>query len=345
MKVKKMKENNNNNVTRRTRFQAAPDWSVTESLILVNEVAAVEADCGKALSSYQQWNIIAANCASLDVGRNLGQCRRKWDSLLSEYYNIRLWQESNHGRGGGGGGGGGSYWCMKSERVRKNRLPETFDWELYKAIDELVKAREERGEVEIESDDPESGNDALDVTVEIGSKRKRRQSKSERHHGDKPRKYISEEQEYQKGCVEHRHEENHEEEEPEKNDLGEEYLKDFLEEKSKLKSRTERPTKNLPKEELNENNSIEESKSSGEEKETFSKEEKEETMALKLQELAVKIQAIGAESLEYDAAETKNNVEEYHAEFTRSQGDKIIESMGNFADTLKQLCGLLQDCK
>ncbi|XP_019438808.1 PREDICTED: trihelix transcription factor ASR3 isoform X2 [Lupinus angustifolius] len=330
-----MKENNNNNdVTRRTRFQAAPDWSVTESLILVNEVAAVEADCGRALSSYQQWNIIAGNCAALDVGRNLGQCRRKWDSLLSEYYKIRLWEESKHGRGGGGGGG------------RKNRLPENFDSELYKAIDELVKAREERGEVEIESD-PESGNDALDVTVEIGSKRKRRQSKSDRHHGEKPRKSISEEQEYERGCVEQRHDENHEEEEePEKYDLGEEYLKDFLEEKSKSKSRPERPPKSLAKEEPHENHSIEESKSSGEEKKTFiSKEESEERMALKLQELAVKIQAIGTESLEYDATETQNNAEEYNAEFTRSQGDKLIENLGNFADTLKQLCGLLQECK
>ncbi|KAK7260753.1 hypothetical protein RIF29_27050 [Crotalaria pallida] len=334
----KMKENSDG--TRRTRFQAAPDWSLTESLILVNEIAAVEADCSKALSSYQQWNIIAGNCAALDVGRNLGQCRRKWDSLLSEYNKIRGW-ESKHARGGGA-----SYWSLKSERVKKHGLPENFDCELFKAIDELVKAREERGEVELQSD-PESGNEALDVTVEIGSKRKRRGSKSERYRDEKPRKYLSEEQD-ERGSHEQRRKENHEEkEEPEKYNLEVEYLKDFLEEKSKLiKCRSERRPKNPAKVELHENHDIERPKQSSEVKKRISKGENEEMMALKLQELAVKIQAIGTESVGYDAASSgSQNVEEQHTEFTRRQGDKLIESLGNFVDTLKQLCDHLRECK
>ncbi|KAF5748062.1 hypothetical protein HS088_TW04G00010 [Tripterygium wilfordii] len=50
---------------RRTRSQAAPDWKVHDSLILVNEMAAIEVDCSKALSSYQKWKIIAENCTAL----------------------------------------------------------------------------------------------------------------------------------------------------------------------------------------------------------------------------------------------------------------------------------------
>ncbi|KAL8247319.1 hypothetical protein R6Q59_008535 [Mikania micrantha] len=73
----------------RTRSKVAPDWTVEESLILVNEVSAVEADCGHTLASFQKWKIIVENCNALGVNRNLNQCRRKWDSLLSDYKKIK----------------------------------------------------------------------------------------------------------------------------------------------------------------------------------------------------------------------------------------------------------------
>ncbi|XP_071695672.1 uncharacterized protein [Rutidosis leptorrhynchoides] len=82
-----MEQNGTTNL--RTRSKAAPDWTVEESLILVNEIAAIEADCGGTLSSFQKWKIIVQNCNVLDVNRNLNQCRRKWDSLLSDYKKIK----------------------------------------------------------------------------------------------------------------------------------------------------------------------------------------------------------------------------------------------------------------
>ncbi|GLT72231.1 hypothetical protein SLA2020_441850 [Shorea laevis] len=78
--------------SRRTRSQAAPEWPVEGALILVNEIAAVEADCSNALSSYQKWNIIAENCTALDKPRTSNQCRRKWDSLVSEHNKIKQWE-------------------------------------------------------------------------------------------------------------------------------------------------------------------------------------------------------------------------------------------------------------
>lgn len=98
--------------------------------------------------------------------------------------------------------------------------------------------------------------------------------------------------------------------------------------------------KNLAVVEPHENHVIESRKPSSEEKKTMSKEENEEIMALKLQELAVKIQAVGTESADYQAAGSQN-VEEYHTEFTRRQADKLIASLGNFSDTLKQLLACL----
>ncbi|XP_071730481.1 uncharacterized protein [Rutidosis leptorrhynchoides] len=75
--------------TLRTRSKFAPDWTVQESLILVNEVSAVESDCRDTLASFQKWKIIVENCNALGVNRNLNQCRRKWDSLLSDFKKIK----------------------------------------------------------------------------------------------------------------------------------------------------------------------------------------------------------------------------------------------------------------
>ncbi|KAL2318252.1 hypothetical protein Fmac_032128 [Flemingia macrophylla] len=294
--------------SRRTRSQAAPDWNVTESLILVNEVAAVEADCSAALSSYQQWNIIAENCAALDVRRSLAQCRRKWRALLSEYDG-----------------------CLGET------APPSFDRELFEAIGRVVRAREERGLLDPESD-TEAENDARDATVEIGSKRKGQRSKLT-HRVKKPKKSL-----------EHRHEDSHEEG-LEGDHSEEEYLKDFLESIPKLKCNAERPPKNLvmppnshgKAKELHENHHIERPKPMNTEKITNIREENEEALTLKLQELAIEIEAIATESSADYKAGGSQNVEDSHTDFTRRQGDKLIASLGNFSHTLKHLCDLLQE--
>ncbi|KOM51375.1 hypothetical protein LR48_Vigan09g003400 [Vigna angularis] len=159
------------------RSQEAPDWSIIESFILVNKVVAVEADGSVVLSSYQQWNIIAQNCVALDVQRNLAQCRRKWHALLSDYDSF------------------------KGTTAARGKLPPNFDYKLFEAVERVVRAREEQGMVDPESD-TKAGNDVCDAPVEIGSKRKGQRSKF-RHRIQKPK-------------LEQRHKENREKEHEEK---------------------------------------------------------------------------------------------------------------------------------
>lgn len=311
---------------RRTRSQAAPEWTITESLILLNEIAAVEAECSVNFSSYQQWDIISQNCAALDVDRNLAQCRRKWRSLLAEY-----------------------------EDVRRRRRAWNSDRELFDAVERVVKGREERGEVDRESDG-ELGNEERDVTVEIdmigtGFKRKRPRSKVERNSVQKPKKYWPVEP--SENLKEKQDPEVIHEEVPENNHLEEVFLKDFLEKKPKLKSPAKRrpkhiemPLQNLPEVEKhhdNEKPKLPEPASVGNITNN-SREENEEMLTLKLQELAIEIQEISAESADCKEANTEN-IEDYRTEFTRRQGDKLIARLGNFSNTLKQLCDLLQECK
>lgn len=113
-----MKENSGR--TRWTRSQEEPEWSVMESLILLNEVADLEADnIIRQLSWYQRWDVVGANCAALDVvGRNYFDCRDKCLKLLSDYNDVE----------------------------RRSRLiPELFG-----AIERILKGRQERGHLDLD---------------------------------------------------------------------------------------------------------------------------------------------------------------------------------------------------
>jgi len=122
-------------------------------------------------------------------------------------------------------------------------------------------------------------------------------------------------------------------------------LKDFLESRPKLKCIAERPPKHLvmppkslPKVEVHENHLIESPKPITVEKIAASREENEETLTLKLHNLAVEIEAIASKS-------ATENLEDSCTDFTRRQGDQLITSLGDFSNTLKQLCDILQECK
>lgn len=144
--------------SRRTRSQVAPDWSAMDTLILVNEIAAVEADCLKALSTFQKWKIIAETCTALGVVRNSSQCRRKWDSLLLDYDQIKQLELQSRGE---------SYWSLTSETRKEFGLPENFDDELFEAIDKLVMARENQSDTDPDND-PESRFEMHDIVIELG---------------------------------------------------------------------------------------------------------------------------------------------------------------------------------
>ncbi|WVY94338.1 hypothetical protein V8G54_033426 [Vigna mungo] len=135
-----------------TRSQEASDWSIIESLILVNKIVVVEVDCFIALFSY--------HCPEL---RGLGRATQP-HAVLPQV-------------------------ACGATTVGGKLLPN-FDYELFEVVERVVRAREERGMVDPESD-TEAGNNVCDVTMEIG------------HCIQKPK-------------LEQRHEDNHEEEHEEK---------------------------------------------------------------------------------------------------------------------------------
>ncbi|XP_058068546.1 uncharacterized protein LOC131217621 [Magnolia sinica] len=118
--------------SRCTRSQVAPDWTVQEILVLVNEFASVNKDCLKSLPSYQKWKIISDNMAAFQVIRPSNQCQRKWESLVAQYKKIKGWESQS---------GIGSFWCLDSETKKDYGLPAFFDRELFGTMDGFLKSR------------------------------------------------------------------------------------------------------------------------------------------------------------------------------------------------------------
>ncbi|KAD3641731.1 hypothetical protein E3N88_30955 [Mikania micrantha] len=136
-----------------TRSKAAPDWTVEESLTLVNEVAAIEADCRGTLSSFQKWKIIVDNCNALDVYRNLNQCRRKWDSLLSDYKKIK----------------------------HSGSKIANFNSELFMAVERYVRDFEGGYDTETDTDSDELPDPPLAVVLHSGSRNQRSKITPQKH--------------------------------------------------------------------------------------------------------------------------------------------------------------------
>ncbi|KAG8381981.1 hypothetical protein BUALT_Bualt05G0029000 [Buddleja alternifolia] len=281
----------------RTRSKAAPDWTVEEALVLVNEINAVESEWGATLPSFQKWQQIVENCNALDVNRNLNQCKRKWEALLSDYRSA------------------------KHEEVAAIR---SFPIELFKAVDRCVNAKHGGDEVATEEDeeevvaaaeeeqavmdtDPDSDPDAqgkvTNFFFETGTKKQRRRMKRQKRRLESlnPWGYFT--------SSKIKHEES--------SDVNENMAN----------------TKNNILESVSEENNVE---------------TKEQIMAKLLCENALKINSILegniGNDIDYKLADLKKS-EAVQTDFTRRQGDKLIDCLGEISATLNQLCDLVQQCK
>ncbi|XP_078161605.1 sequence-specific DNA binding transcription factor [Carex rostrata] len=124
-----------------TRSRAAPDWSVADTLVLVEQIAAVDAELwSKSLSSFQKWKIVSDNCAQIGFHRSSNQCKRRWELLVSDYKKIRRWETMrNSSTGLGLGSGSVSYWRLDPDRRERFGLPGLFNFEVYGAMDAVIK--------------------------------------------------------------------------------------------------------------------------------------------------------------------------------------------------------------
>ncbi|KAJ4747877.1 Trihelix transcription factor ASR3 [Rhynchospora pubera] len=126
-------------VSRCTRSRAAPDWAVSDTLALIEQIAAVDTESwSKSLSSFQKWKIVSDNCGQVGIHRSANQCKRRWELLVSDYKKIRRWETRRTGNSGAGPGSV-SYWKMDPDWRERFNLPGLFNLEVYGAMDAVIK--------------------------------------------------------------------------------------------------------------------------------------------------------------------------------------------------------------
>ncbi|CAH8388317.1 unnamed protein product [Eruca vesicaria subsp. sativa] len=283
--------------SRRTRSQVAPDWTLKDCLILVNEIAAVESDCSNALSSFQKWTIISQNCNALDVNRTLNQFRRKWDSMVSDYSQIKQWESKERGSGH-------SYWSLSVDKRKKLNLPGDVDNEIFEAINAVMMIQENRTGSEPDSDsDPEEQEDfdVIDVTAELGSKRSRQRTVVVMKENP-PQKRKTEEESRRNPVLEKRAKAIHQ--------------KKTMEEKKPV---------------------VEISTDEEEEENTMSIEEEVKALEAKLDEKTDMIHAIVGRNIAEGSGKEDDVGIEDKLKFVKQQGDELIACFSEIANALNRL--------
>ncbi|KAK1281468.1 hypothetical protein QJS10_CPB22g00480 [Acorus calamus] len=117
-----------------------PRWTRQEILVLIQGKKVAESRArrrgvrgpgGPGPPVEPKWASVSAYCRRHGVDRGPVQCRKRWSNLAGDFKKIREWEVRAGGGGGEGGGGEGSFWAMRNDVRRENRLPGFFDreWE------------------------------------------------------------------------------------------------------------------------------------------------------------------------------------------------------------------------
>lgn len=114
-----------------------PRWTRQETLTLIEgkKVAENRGRRGRRSSSVfgsdqvePKWDSVASYCKQHGVNRGPVQCRKRWSNMVGDFKKIKAWesqvkQESD------------SYWLMRNDLRKENKLPGFFDQEVFDVLD------------------------------------------------------------------------------------------------------------------------------------------------------------------------------------------------------------------
>ncbi|KAJ7534589.1 hypothetical protein O6H91_13G101300 [Diphasiastrum complanatum] len=76
-----------------------------------------------------KWLLISIFCKQRGVDREANQCRKRWGNLFGDYKRIKEWQRVS---------GAESFWEMRNDVKKENKLPNSFDSEVFDAMEKLM---------------------------------------------------------------------------------------------------------------------------------------------------------------------------------------------------------------
>ncbi|KAJ7522647.1 hypothetical protein O6H91_18G020900 [Diphasiastrum complanatum] len=127
-----------------------PRWSRHETLVLVEAKRVAEATLKKNKEERKKleqdeksregsfkgkwimeskWLLISIICKQRGVDREANQCRKRWGNLFGDYKRIKDWQRLSEVE---------SFWVMRNDARKENKLPSSFDPEVFDAMEKLM---------------------------------------------------------------------------------------------------------------------------------------------------------------------------------------------------------------
>ncbi|XP_019463197.1 PREDICTED: trihelix transcription factor ASR3-like [Lupinus angustifolius] len=125
--------------TKSERIKATrhPRWTRQETLVLIEAKKMVEngeqlfrfkSSYGLLNNSDPKWEIVSSCCQQQGVKRGSVQCRKRWGNLLTDFRKIKKWESSVKDEGE-------SFWMMRNDKRKENKLPGFFDEVVYRVLD------------------------------------------------------------------------------------------------------------------------------------------------------------------------------------------------------------------
>eukprot|EP01018_Ginkgo_biloba_P017378 Gb_12642 [translate_table: standard] len=117
-----------------------PRWTRQEILVLIEGKRVVESRGKKSrlifdgqngqVNTESKWSSISSYCKRHGVNREPVQCRKRWSNLSGDYKKIRDWESCHKDLQ--------SFWLMRNDIRRENKLPGFFDREVYNILDGCI---------------------------------------------------------------------------------------------------------------------------------------------------------------------------------------------------------------
>ncbi|KAL3680881.1 hypothetical protein R1sor_023837 [Riccia sorocarpa] len=110
-----------------------PRWMMHETAVLVAAKRKHDEEVGdEYVPAHKKWGAIAVDVKEKGVDRDARQCRKRWSNLYQDYRRIRDWMRKT---------GVESYWTMRHDKRRDNKLPGSFDPEVYSDMDAFLSKK------------------------------------------------------------------------------------------------------------------------------------------------------------------------------------------------------------
>ncbi|WJX47878.1 hypothetical protein P8452_34518 [Trifolium repens] len=114
-----------------------PRWTRQETLVLIeakkviengDQVCRYRSSTSGLVQTDPKWDLVSSLCQQHGVKRGAVQCRKRWGNLLTDYRKIKKWETNIKNESE-------SFWIMRNDVRKENKLPGFFDAVVYNVLD------------------------------------------------------------------------------------------------------------------------------------------------------------------------------------------------------------------